>query len=43
MRYDGTTLSVNALDWLSLTLVIVGALNWSLIGILVAGETAIES
>lgn len=33
MRYDDRTLRVNWLDWLSLTLVIVGALNWGLVGI----------
>jgi uncharacterized membrane protein YuzA (DUF378 family) len=45
MRRDGTTLRVHPLDWLSLTLVIVGALNWGLVGVgmLVVGESAVES
>lgn len=33
MRYESHGLRVNWLDWLSLTLVIVGALNWGLVGI----------
>ena len=33
MDYTGTTLRVNWLDWLSLILVIVGALNWGLVGL----------
>lgn len=33
MNRDGDRLRVNALDWLSLTLVVVGALNWGLVGI----------
>lgn len=33
MRYDGTNLHVNALDWLATALVIVGAINWGLVGI----------
>ena len=33
MEHDGATLRVNWLDWLSLILVIVGALNWGLVGL----------
>jgi uncharacterized membrane protein YuzA (DUF378 family) len=32
MKYEGR-IRVNALDWLSLVLVIVGALNWGLVGL----------
>lgn len=33
MQYDDNTLGVTWLDWLALTLVIVGALNWGLVGL----------
>jgi len=32
MKYDGR-IRVNVVDWLSLALVIVGALNWGLVGL----------
>jgi uncharacterized membrane protein YuzA (DUF378 family) len=33
MRADNGSVRVNALDWLSLALVVVGALNWGLVGV----------
>lgn len=33
MEYSDRDLRVNWLDWVSLTLVIVGALNWGLVGL----------
>ena len=44
MDYEGR-IRVSGLDWLSMLLVIVGALNWGLVGLgmFVTGAGAIES
>ena len=44
MDYEGR-IRVSALDWISMLLVIVGALNWGLVGLgmFFVGEAAIES
>lgn len=45
MDQTGNSIRLSGLDWASLTLVIVGALNWGLVGLgmFLTGEEAIES
>lgn len=45
MDYTGGSLRLSGLDWASLILVIVGALNWGLVGLgmFLTGEEAIDS
>lgn len=45
MRQNGSTIRVSSIDWLTLTLVIIGALNWGLVGLgfLITGQQALAS